>query len=302
MALATLEGLDGVSIARIAAATGMPKSSVYVLFGSKEELQLATIDAARANFIRHVVTPAITTTPPGRQRLQRLCDGYLDYVEQRIFPGGCFFVTASAEMGGRHGPVRDRVALYQQQWRQLLSETTRQAHTAHQLPLAPTPTSSHSNSAQSSPDRTSQPSCMTTTRSSTAPAKRSARDSTAKTAPPSARRPLPAHRRCTGRTQNQTICAYPAERFEQAVRAIRRQVQDLTRSASRRAIGFYVHIAMANPSLNSSGGSGWDLAWSRVTRRAVQAATAASRASSMAAFSPAGPRFSGRTMPTSARS
>ena len=132
-ALATLEGLDGVSIARIAAATGMPKSSVYVLFGSKEELQLATIDAARANFIRHVVAPAITT-PPGREQLQRLCDGYLDYVEQRIFPGGCFFVTASAEMGGRHGPVRDRVALYQKQWRELLTESTRQAHTAHELP------------------------------------------------------------------------------------------------------------------------------------------------------------------------
>jgi AcrR family transcriptional regulator len=131
-ALATLEGLDGVSIARIAAATGMPKSSVYVLFGSKQELQLATIDAARENFIRHVVTPVIATTSPGR-RLQRLCDGYLDYVEQRIFPGGCFFVTASAEMGGRHGPVRDRVALYQRQWRWLLSETTRQAHAAREL-------------------------------------------------------------------------------------------------------------------------------------------------------------------------
>jgi len=133
-ALATLEGLDGVSIARIAAATGMPKSSVYVLFGSKEELQLATIDAARENFIRHVVTPAVTTGPPGRPQLQRLCDGYLDYVEQRIFPGGCFFVTASAEMGGRHGPVRDRVALYQRQWLQLLTEATRQAHAAHELP------------------------------------------------------------------------------------------------------------------------------------------------------------------------
>ncbi len=132
-ALATIEGLDGVSIARIAAATGMPKSSVYVLFGSKEELQLATIEAARVSFILHVVTPAITTTPPGRGRLQRLCDGYLDYVEQRIFPGGCFFVTASAEMGGRHGPVRDRVALYQRQWRQLLSDTACQAHAAHEL-------------------------------------------------------------------------------------------------------------------------------------------------------------------------
>jgi AcrR family transcriptional regulator len=131
-ALATLEGLDGVSIARIAAATGMPKSSVYVLFGSKEELQLATVDAARASFIRHVAAPAITTAP-GRPRLQRLCDGYLDYVEQRIFPGGCFFVTASAEMGGRHGPVRDRVALYQGQWRQLLSDTAREAHATREF-------------------------------------------------------------------------------------------------------------------------------------------------------------------------
>lgn len=132
-ALATVEGLDGVSIARIAAATGMPKSSVYVLFGSKQELQLATIDAARENFIRHVVAPAFTTTPPGRDRLRRFCDSYLDYVEQRIFPGGCFFVTASAEMGGQHGPVRDRVALYQRQWAQLLSQTSREAHTAHEL-------------------------------------------------------------------------------------------------------------------------------------------------------------------------
>jgi AcrR family transcriptional regulator len=132
-ALATLEGLDGISIARLAAATGMPKSSVYVLFGSKERLQLATIDAAQTSFITHVITPAVTTTPPGRQRLLQLCDGYLDYVEQRIFPGGCFFVTASAEMGGRHGPVRDRVAFYQRQWRELLLETARDAHDAGEL-------------------------------------------------------------------------------------------------------------------------------------------------------------------------
>ena len=55
-------------------------------------------------------------------------------MEQRIFPGGCFFVTASAEMGGRRGPVRDRVALYQRQWRQLLADTARQAHAPHELP------------------------------------------------------------------------------------------------------------------------------------------------------------------------
>jgi AcrR family transcriptional regulator len=133
-ALATLEGLDGISIARLATATDMPKSSVYVLFGSKQQLQLATIDAARASFITHVITPAITTGLPGRQRLLQLCEGFLDYVEQRIFPGGCFFVTASAEMGGRHGPVRDRVALYQRQWSELLLQTARDGHAAGELP------------------------------------------------------------------------------------------------------------------------------------------------------------------------
>ncbi len=133
-ALATLDGLEGISIARLATAIGRPKSSVYVLFGSKEQLQLATIDAARASFVTHVVNPAITASPPGSQRLLQLCEGFLAYVEQRVFPGGCFFVTASAEMGGRHGPVRDRVARYQRQWRELLLQTARDAHTAANLP------------------------------------------------------------------------------------------------------------------------------------------------------------------------
>ncbi len=138
-ALATLEGLEGISIARLATATGMPKSSVYVLFGSKQQLQLATIDAARASFITHVVTPAITACPPGKQRLLQLCEGFLDYVEQRVFPGGCFFVIASAEMGGRHGPVRDHVADYQRQWRELLTQTARDAHAAADLPAETDP-------------------------------------------------------------------------------------------------------------------------------------------------------------------
>jgi AcrR family transcriptional regulator len=133
-ALATLEGLDGISIARLADATGMPKSSVYVLFGSKEKLQLATIDAALASFLEEVVTPALTNTPPGRQRLLALCDGFLSYVERRVFPGGCFFVIASAELGGRPGPVHDRVALYQGQWGKLLAGAAKDAQAANELP------------------------------------------------------------------------------------------------------------------------------------------------------------------------
>ena len=99
--LATVEGLDGLSIGRLAEATAMPKSSVYVLFGSKEELQLATIEAARASFIREVVSPALRGDRPGRDRLAALCEGFLSYVQRRVFPGGCFFVATAAELGGR---------------------------------------------------------------------------------------------------------------------------------------------------------------------------------------------------------
>ena len=131
--LATVEGLEGLSIGRLADATGMPKSSVYVLFGSKEELQLATIDAARTSFINEVINPALTTTSPGRDRLLALSDGFLSYVERRVFPGGCFFVATSAELGGRPGPVHDRVAGYQQQWRELLQQTAREAQSQGEL-------------------------------------------------------------------------------------------------------------------------------------------------------------------------
>jgi AcrR family transcriptional regulator len=167
-ALATLEGLEGISIAGLANATGMPKSSVYALFGSKEQLQLATIDAARTSFITHVVNPALATTPAGRQRLLQLCDGYLDYIEQRIFPGGCFFVTAGAEMGGRRGPVRDLVALYQRQWRELLVQTARDAHAAGELPGNSDPDQLAFELGAILAETNIWPSCTTTTRSSRA--------------------------------------------------------------------------------------------------------------------------------------
>ncbi|MFY9918851.1 MAG: TetR/AcrR family transcriptional regulator [Mycobacterium sp.] len=136
--LASVEGLDGLSIGRLAQAAGMPKSSVYVLFGSKQDLQLATIDAARASFIAEVVQPALTM-PPGRDRLRALCEGFLSYVERRVFPGGCFFVAASVELGGRDGRVRERVAAYQQQWRDLLQQSANEAHQHGELPSGTDP-------------------------------------------------------------------------------------------------------------------------------------------------------------------
>ena len=132
--LATIEGLDGLSIGRLADATGIPKSSVHALFGSKEELQLATINAARTSFVAEVVNPALSTGEPGRARLLALCEGFLSYVERRVFPGGCFFVAASAEVGARPGRVHDEVAGAQQQWRDLLEGEARTAAAKGELP------------------------------------------------------------------------------------------------------------------------------------------------------------------------
>ena len=133
--LATIEGIEGLSIGRLSDATGIAKSSVYALFGSKQELQLATINAARDSFITEVVTPALLTTEPGRERLLALCDGFLSYVERRVFPGGCFFVAASAEVGARPGPVHDEVARIQRQWRDLLEREANVAIETGELPV-----------------------------------------------------------------------------------------------------------------------------------------------------------------------
>jgi len=131
--LATVEGLEGLSLGRLAEATGLPKSSVHALFGSKEDLQLATVTAARDSFVVEVVAPALAGTDPGRERLLALCDGFLSYVERRVFPGGCFFVAASAEVGPRAGRLHDQVAEIQQQWRDLLAHEARAAHERGEL-------------------------------------------------------------------------------------------------------------------------------------------------------------------------
>jgi AcrR family transcriptional regulator len=137
--LATVEGLEGLSIGRLAEAAGMPKSSVYVLFGSKEELQLATVETARTSFLEEVVLPALAGREPGLDQLRGLCDGYLSYVERRVFPGGCFFVAASAELGARPGRVHDRVAAHQQEWRDLLHAQARAALDAGELEAGTNP-------------------------------------------------------------------------------------------------------------------------------------------------------------------
>jgi AcrR family transcriptional regulator len=105
--LATVEGIEGLSIARLAEAVGMSKSGLFAHFGSKEELQLATVETASALFDELVIDPALAA-PTGIERLRQLGENYLRHVEGDVYPGGCFFASVTAEMGTRLGPVRDR--------------------------------------------------------------------------------------------------------------------------------------------------------------------------------------------------
>ena len=129
MDIASVEGLDGLSIGRLATELGVSKSGVFARFGSKEELQLATVGAAREIFVEHVVRPAFGS-PPGVERLWRLCERWLEYARGRVFPGGCFFFAAAAEYDARPGRVRDAVAAALAEWAALLA---RAAEDARQL-------------------------------------------------------------------------------------------------------------------------------------------------------------------------
>jgi AcrR family transcriptional regulator len=106
--LASIDGLEGLTIGRLAGDLGMSKSGLFGHFGSKEELQLATIGEASTRFVREVVEPALGE-PEGEPRLRALCGGFIDYLERGVFAGGCFFGAASIEFDDRPGPVGDRV-------------------------------------------------------------------------------------------------------------------------------------------------------------------------------------------------
>jgi AcrR family transcriptional regulator len=130
--IASAEGLEGLTIGRLASELSMSKSGLFAHFGSKEELQLATVEAARDIFIREVIRPSFEAEK-GLPRLWKLCDVWLAYVRGEVFRGGCFFAAAAAEFDGRPGPVRDRVAGIMKEWLATLRGSINEAREAGQL-------------------------------------------------------------------------------------------------------------------------------------------------------------------------
>jgi AcrR family transcriptional regulator len=124
--LATTEGIGGLSMSRLADAVGMSKSGLFAHFGSKEELQLATIEKADSVFSAHVIEPALAAGG-GLGQLRTLVSSYLAYLEADIYPGGCFFASVLAEVDTQPGAVRDRLVRFLADWLGRLETAVRDA-------------------------------------------------------------------------------------------------------------------------------------------------------------------------------
>jgi AcrR family transcriptional regulator len=120
VSLSTIDGLDGLSIGKLAGALGISKSGLYAHFGSKEELQLAIVDEAARIFAAEVVEPGMNAEP-GLARLIVICDSFLDHLERHTFPGGCFFSGAVLELSARPGEVNQRVRGFVRSFAELLA-------------------------------------------------------------------------------------------------------------------------------------------------------------------------------------
>jgi AcrR family transcriptional regulator len=135
-ALASLDGLAGMTLSQVAGRLGVAKSSVQAAYATKEDLQVAAVAAAVEIFVENVVVPA-QPHPAGRPRLEALVDGWIAYVTRRVFPGGCFMIATLSEFDSHPGPVRDALAQARLAWLALLEEQAAAAQAAGEIPDSP---------------------------------------------------------------------------------------------------------------------------------------------------------------------
>jgi AcrR family transcriptional regulator len=138
VAVASVEGLEGLTIGRLASDLQMSKAGVLGHFGTKEELQLAALAAARAVYRREVWERA-ESAAPGRARLLAIADAWLSYLARDVFPGGCFVTAAACEFDDRPGRVRDMVVAQHGEWMSVLAREARQAIADGDLPRGTMP-------------------------------------------------------------------------------------------------------------------------------------------------------------------
>jgi AcrR family transcriptional regulator len=130
--VASVEGLNGLSIGRLATDLGLSKSGVATLFGTKERLQVAAVESAREVFVEHVVLPS-RSEPHGLPRLRALIENWFAYVDKPVFPGGCFQKAIVTEFDSQPGVVRDAILTDLRDWLGLLEHEIGHAQSAGDL-------------------------------------------------------------------------------------------------------------------------------------------------------------------------
>lgn len=130
--IASAQGLEGLTVGSLAAQLEMSKSGLFAHFGSKKDLQLATIEFAREIFIKEVTLPALSARK-GMPRLWGLLERWMSLVEKQVFEGGCFFSAASFEFDSRRGVVRDRIAAIMHEWIGAITRAVYEAQKARHL-------------------------------------------------------------------------------------------------------------------------------------------------------------------------
>src|SRR4051812_14394235 len=130
--MASTDGLEGLTVGRVAEAASLSKSGVTRHFPTKEQLQLSAFTYAVELFTADVWEP-VAAAPRGLPRLVALCESWMRHLSGDTFPGGCFLTAASAEFDGRSGPVRDAVAATLERWLDVLAGEARAAVDAGDL-------------------------------------------------------------------------------------------------------------------------------------------------------------------------
>jgi len=136
--LAAADGLERLSVGSLAAALGMSKSRLSAQFGSKQQLQLATVQEAARIFAEEVVQPALAAAP-GLGQLTAVCEAFFAHVERRTSPGGCFMAGAALELGNRPGPLREVIDEFQARFGTLLRGFAATAVHRNELPAGENP-------------------------------------------------------------------------------------------------------------------------------------------------------------------
>jgi AcrR family transcriptional regulator len=124
MTQVTVRGLAAVSLSDVAGAAGVSKSAVLKHFQSKEALQAEVVDAMIDRFKSAVWDPA-EPLPAGRERLDRIFQGELDWIDGEDRPGGCPLKAAAIELDDQPGPLRDTLKGSQVRWAKVLKREFR---------------------------------------------------------------------------------------------------------------------------------------------------------------------------------